>query len=87
MIKRMIFSKVCNCGNAMGLTLTKFSDEDREKNGDAVDTDLEVTAIEKTLSPSCYMVGDSTVQCSVCGKRYRSYHRAYVVEARTWKES
>ena len=77
MITKKIFSKVCKCGNEMGIVLRKYD----------LCVELKVEYKKGTLSPNCFMVGDSTVQCADCSKRYRSYHRAYVVESRTWKES
>ena len=68
---RLIFDKVCKCGNRMGITLTK----------DTGGTELQVTE-RADGAYSCFMIGDSTAECNSCHRRARSYHRAYVVEAR-----
>lgn len=76
-IQKTIFEKNCKCGNRIKVVV--------RKNSDPNSVEVECYNKPRTLYPAGYLIGSSTVECANCGKRFRTYHEAYAVEARTWK--
>ena len=77
-IDRVVFDKVCKCGNRLRIAIQKWDDGE---------IDAYCKDKEGTEDVSCYMIGNATAECVDCRRRYRSYHYAHTVEARLWKSA